>query len=313
MCVSGKIDGMKSLINTPHYQPKSALNSQADNAESSTDIDTLMQVINQQDRVIEKKSTVIAEQKKRIAILEEYLRLERARLYGRSTEKTSAQGEIFNEAELADCDDEQAEPDTPAKPRVRTGRKPLSPSLPRDQVRINLTEEEKEGAIDTFYTKVREELHIIPAKVCVQEILQEKAVFLEPVEGQQAKRVIKAAELPRHPIPKSAVTTSMLAYIIVAKYCDALPLYRLEKILTRYGGSITRTTMANWLIRLSLQLQGLINLMHDHQRKGHIINADETRIQVLKEPSKSINPDSPLYKKHVGHPGRPARTTGRSV
>lgn len=298
---------MKPLIDTPPHQQNSVLNSQADNADSSADIDTLIQVINQQGSVIEKKSIVIAEQQKRIAILEEYLRLERARLYGRSTEKTSAQGEIFNEAELADCDDdEHVEPDTPAKPRVRTGRKPLSPSLPRDQVRINLTEEEKEGAIDTFYTKVREELHIIPAKVCVQEILQEKAVFLEQIDGQQAKRVIKAAELPKHPIPKSAVTTSMLAYIIVAKYCDALPLYRLEKILTRYGGSITRTTMANWLIRLSLQLQALINLMHDHQRNGHIINADETRVQVLKEPSKSINSDKYMWVTLGGPPGQPA-------
>ena len=29
-----------------------------------------------------------------------------------------------------------------------------------------------------------------------------------------------------------------------------LPLYRLEKILKRYGGQITRTTLANWIIRL---------------------------------------------------------------
>ena len=58
----------------------------------------------------------------------------------------------------------------------------------------------------------------------VMEILQEKAIYLEGDEDQQEKRVIKAAELPKHPIPKSADTTGMLAYIIVAKYCDALPL-----------------------------------------------------------------------------------------
>ena len=108
--------------------------------------------------------------------------------------------------------------------------------------------------------------------------MQEKAVFIVK-DGQggesQEKRVIKAAELPKHPIPKSAVTVSMLAWIIVAKYCDALPLYRQEKILARYGGSITRTTMANWMIRLSLQLQPLINLMADHQQTGHIMNADD--------------------------------------
>ncbi|WP_422450288.1 MULTISPECIES: IS66 family transposase [unclassified Endozoicomonas] len=46
----------------------------------------------------------------------------------------------------------------------------------------------------------------------------------------------------------------MLAYIIVARFCDALHLYRQEKILACYGGSVTRTTMANWLMRLSRQL-----------------------------------------------------------
>ncbi len=45
----------------------------------------------------------------------------------------------------------------------------------------------------------------------------------------------------------------------------ALPLYRLEKILKRYGGNITRTTMANWIIRLDDVFKPLINLMREHQ------------------------------------------------
>ncbi len=262
-----------------------------------------------------KKSFVIEEQKKRIAILEEYLRLERARLYGRSSEKFSGQGEIFNEAELTDCavdPDEDAQEETeesPKPPKKRKGRQPLSPSLPRVQERIELTEEEKQGAIETFFTKVREELDIIPARVQVKEIMQEKAVFIvKDEQGGESheKRVIKAAELPKHPIPKSAVTVNMLAWIIGAKYCDALPLYRQEKILARYGGSITRTTMANWMIRLSLQLQPLINLMEDHQRTGHIMNADETRVQVLKELSKSLHSDKYMWVTRGGPPGQPA-------
>ncbi len=280
-------------------------------------IDSLLQVINAQesvihekdsvihekDSVIDKKSVVIAEQKERIGILEEYLRLERARLYGRSTEKSN-QGEMFNEADLAECDDEQPEPETKKNNKTNKGRKPLSKTIPRHQVHIDLSDDEKEGAINTFYTKVKEELDIIPAKVRVLEYLQQKAVFIEQDEHQQDKRAIKAAKLPKHPIPKSAVSVRMLAYIIVAKYCDALPLYRQEKILARYGGSITRTTMANWLIRLSLQLQPLINLMMDHQREGTVINADETTVQVLKETEKSINSDKYMWVTLGGPPGQ---------
>ena len=300
---------MKSLTDATSLQADIAPASPVEAVGCPADVDALTRVITQQEEVIEKKSTVIAEQQKRIALLEEYLRLERARLYGRSSEKSSAQGDIFNEAELAGCgeSEEETASSEPGKKRPKSrGRKPLSPALPRYQEHVELSAEEKEGAIDTFFTKVREELDIIPAKVRVKEILQEKAVFLEKNETAESQRVIKAAELPRHPIPKSAVTTDMLAYLIVAKYCDALPLYRLETILSRYGGSVTRTTMANWLIRLSLQLQGLINLMYDHQRSGLVINADETRVQVLKERSKSINSDKYMWVTLGGPPGQTA-------
>ena len=169
---------MKLLTSTPLLPAITSPESPAQAAGQPADIDTLVKVINQQEDVIEKKSTVIAEQQKRIALLEEYLRLERARLYGRSSEKNTAQGEIFNEAEQADDTDEEPAAAEPKK-RSKSGRKPLSPSLPRIQERVELSEEEKDGAIDTFFTKVREELDIIPAQVRVKEILQEKAVFLE--------------------------------------------------------------------------------------------------------------------------------------
>ncbi|WP_448217150.1 IS66 family transposase [Endozoicomonas sp. 2B-B] len=82
-----------------------------------------------------------------------------------------------------------------------------------------------------YFVKVREELDIVPAKVQVKEILQEKAVFPQIDDHGQTKQVIKAAKLPKHPLPKSSLSISTLAWIIVSKYCDALPLYRQENIL----------------------------------------------------------------------------------
>lgn len=263
------------------------------------------QFIHQQADIIDKKSGIIADQKTRIDVLEQYLRLERARLYGRSSEKNPGQGEIFNEAELLGCpsddDDTQVEAEqNPSRPKKKAGRKGLSKSLPRHQVHINLTDEEKAGAIDTFYTLVKEELDIEPAKARVVEYLQEKAVFIE-----QGKRRIKAAELPRHPLGKSIASVSLLAFIIVAKYCDGLPLYRLEKILKRYGGEITRTSMANWVIRLSLQLQPLINLMREHQLGYDYLQGDETRIKVLKEADRSAKSDKWMWVSRGGPPDSP--------
>lgn len=256
--------------------------------------------------IINQKSVIIAEQKKRIAILEEYLRLERRKLYGSSSEKNPAQDQLFDEAGLAACEGEQVDEIhgnlvEVKKKKGNGGRKPLSKSIPREQVRLDLSDEEKSGAIDTFYTKVKEELDITPAKVRVVEYLQEKAVFIK-----DDKRTLKKAPLPKHPIPRSIASISLLAYIIAAKYCDGLPLYRIEKILNRYGGSITRTTMANWMIRLSLQLQPLINLMREHQLAWDYIQADETRIQVLKEPGRSALSDKYMWVTLGGPPEQPA-------
>lgn len=240
-------------------------------------------------KLIEQKSHVIDEQKRRIAQLEEYLRLEKSRHYGPSSEKHPGQGELFNEAEQIADEAEMPSAEKPAK-KSKAGRKGLSDKLPREQVYLKLTEEEKDGAINTFYSKIKEELDIVPAKVRVLEYMQEKAVF-----EQDGKQTIKAAAQPAHPLGKSIASVSLLAYIIVAKYCDALPLYRLEKILARYGGSITRTSMANWIIRLSDTFMPLINLMKEHQLGSDYLQADETRIQVLKEPGRVATSDKWMW------------------
>ena len=172
--------------------------------------------------------------------------------------------------------------------------------MPRPQVHLNLDDADKEGAIDTFYTLVIEDLDIQPAVARVVEYLQEKAVFCN-----EGKHSIKVAELPRHPLGKSIASNNLLAFVIVSKYCDGLPLYRLEKILKRYGGEITRTSMANWVIRLSLQFQVLINLMREQQLAYDYLQGDETRIQVLKEPGRSAKSDKWMWVSRGGPPDKP--------
>lgn len=70
----------------------------------------------------------------------------------------------------------------------------------------------------------------------------------------------------------------------MAKYQDALPLYRQEKILQRIGVDIPRATLANWMTRLGALIQPLINLIQDKLLAYDILGMDETLLQVLKEP-----------------------------
>jgi len=271
---------------------------------------TAQEIILEQRDIIEKKSFVIAQHEARIRLLEEFLRLEKRKHFGSSSEKYPGQGEFFNEAELAGCGiaqedieagaEEDAELTDDAKPKKKPGRKGFSDLLPREQVFIDLPDEDKAGAINTFYSKVKEELDIVPAKVRILEYMQEKAVFVE--DGQ---RKIITAKLPKHPIGKVMASIGLLAYLIIAKYMDGLPLYRLEGILKRYGGDVTRTSMASWIIALAEQCQPLIHVMREHQQSGFLIQMDETRIKVLKEPGYVATGNKYMWVTLGGPPSEP--------
>jgi len=288
--------------------------------DSTTLLSEKEQAIETLTRVVESKSEVISAQKKRIDILEEALRLSKTKRFAPSSEQ-SQQTSLFDEAETeADPQDDQTEEleleqddnleaatdesseDKQPETKRKSGRKPFSDKLPREQIYIHLTDEEKQGSIDTFFTKVKEELDIIPAKVRVLEYMQEKAVFIESVAGEN-KRKIKSALMPRHPVSRAMGSVSLMCFVLVAKYADGLPLYRQEGILSRYGGDISRATLANWVIALAKQLQPLINLMREHQHKGSVIMADETRVQVLKEPDKPVTSDKFMWVTLGGPPG----------
>lgn len=260
-------------------------------------------LLERKDDALDKQSAEIINQQAWIKVLEERLRLKDQRLFGASSEKNLSQEDwIADEAEvLADGEpdtddgevaaDEDTEKDPEKKPRKPRARSGFSPDLPRTQRYICLSDEEREGAVDTFFVKVKEELDIIPAQVQVIEIMQEKAVYLD----DDGERCLKSAERPAHPIGKSIASINLLAWVVIAKYADAMPLYRLEKILARYGGQITRTTLANWIIRLSVTLQPLLDRLDKQLMLADYLQIDETRLQVLKEPGMSPTGDKWIW------------------
>jgi len=265
-------------------------------------------LLEKKDEVLDQQSTEIKNKQALIDVLEEKLRLMNQRRFGASSEKNLSQEDwLADEAEqLADgepdADDGEiaAEQDADKKPRKPNKRKGFSPTLPRIQKYLYLNDEQRDGAIDTFFVKVKEELDIVPAHVQVIEIMQEKAVYLD----EDGERAIKSAERPAHPIGKSVASINLLAWCVIAKYADGMPLYRLEKILARYGGDITRTTLANWIIRLSVTLQPLLERLETQQMLADYIQGDETRLQVLKEPGMAPTGDKRIWVMRGGPPGR---------
>lgn len=86
-------------------------------------------------------------------------------------------------------------------------------------------------------------------------------------------------------IPGGYASASLVSHIMYEKYADALPLYRQEKGFELLGVSISRTTMANWIITCAQNyLKPVYDYFHRELLKRHFLMADETPIQVLKEP-----------------------------
>ena len=84
---------------------------------------------------------------------------------------------------------------------------------------------------------------------------------------------------PRNLLRGSLVSPSLAAAIINGKYVNAVTLYRLEKEFERYGLSITRQNMANWMIRLGEEYLGVLyDYLHKLLYDYHVIQADETPV-----------------------------------
>lgn len=262
---------------------------------------------------LKQRDNDIKQQKNYIALLEELLKLSKIQKFTASSEKSVHQIHLFDEAELESQIDDLRDqlPDTleqeqlalhPASEKRNTRKRGFSDKLIRQRIELLLSEEQKVGADKVFFSKVKEELQYIPAQLKVLEYWQEKAVFSQP-DGQEQ---IIAATRAAHPLGKCIATTSLLSYIITSKYADGLPLHRLEQMIKRLGHDLSRTNMANWVIRLDEVFRPLIHLMREVQNSSDYLQADETRIQVLKEDGKTAQSDKWMWVTRGGPPQRPS-------
>ena len=73
----------------------------------------------------------------------------------------------------------------------------------------------------------------------------------------------------------------LLAHVLVAKYCDHLPLYRQSGIYAREGVDLERSTLADWVGHCSALLRPLVERLRQHVLTGEKLHADDTPVPVL--------------------------------
>jgi transposase len=89
------------------------------------------------------------------------------------------------------------------------------------------------------------------------------------------------APVPPHVIDKGIPTAALLAWVLVAKYSDHLPLYRLERIFARAGLAIPRSTLGAWVGVCGVRLQPLVDALRGEMLQQCVLHADETPVQML--------------------------------
>lgn len=106
--------------------------------------------------------------------------------------------------------------------------------------------------------------------------------------SKSGERKFLKGETPSYLLRGSLVSPSLEAAIINGKYVNALPLRRIEKDFSMNGIDLSEQDMAYWTIKCSDRyLQRLYDYLHKLLIPHHILQADETTVEVSKDGRKA--------------------------
>ncbi len=209
--------------------------------------------------------------------------------YGVRNEALSAeQRDLFQETFVSDVAAAEAqlaelaaltapEAQAPRAPRARAGRQPLPEHLPRIEHRHE-PESCTCGQCGQILVKigedVSEQLDVEPARFFVHR-------HIRPQYACRGCETVSAAPIPPAIIDGGLAATGLYAWVIIGKYLDHLPLYRLEQIAARDQVMLSRSTLAQWVGRIGVTLQPLADRLAGLLRQRAILHADETPVAQL--------------------------------
>jgi transposase len=146
---------------------------------------------------------------------------------------------------------------------------------------------------------VTETIEIVPdgvkaAPELFEKISEERTFEVDIIPPQLVKRVIirpkyrhklnralppVIAAAAARPVAGGYASAGLLAWIALSKYVDHLPLYRLEKMSQRWGATLSRQTMADWIAITAEWLEPIYKTMLKRLLAGSYLQADETPVR----------------------------------
>jgi transposase len=238
------------------------------------------------ERILEATAADYERLKEEHAELAETLALLRRYVFGPRRERRvddPDQGHLFDLPEFVP----EPEPTTPtddvAPPRSRPARSPRCTRfdhLPHIRIEHDLTEEEKTcpccgGPKQRIGEDESRELEYIPAR------LEVKVHVLPKYACPKCRDGVASPPVPPKPTPGGIAGPGLVAFVVVSKFADHLPLYRLEDILTRHGVYLSRSTLCDWVRAAAAVLEPLAELQKALVLQSPVIWTDDTPVTVL--------------------------------
>jgi transposase len=198
-------------------------------------------------------------------------------------EAASAGAASADDEESGDEEDDSPAPKQRAKGTRRTPGKIDTTGLPRERVVHDLPEEQRIDPVSgkplvCVGQRVTEELDYQRGRVRVIERVQ--IVYDLPAdEAEHREGAPKMAPLPPKPFENCIATALLLAWILVQKYCNHLPLYRQQRIFERDGMRLSRKTQCDWALASAELLAPIVDWLMRKIRAGPVLQIDDTPLK----------------------------------
>ena len=261
------------------------------------------------------KSEGYAELNQKLEWLMEQLRLVKKKTYGSSSEHTREElmdqlSFVFNEAEAWQAAEEKARETTTVAEHTRKRRSSRVEEVLPEDVPVEVVEHyPDEGAqvcpecgsrMSMIGKEVRRSLVMIPAQVKIREDVYYAYSCQRCKKESTETPVVKAKKVPAV-IPGSYASPEAIAHIMVQKFVMGSPLYRQEQEWNRAGVKLSRQTMSNWILRAAEDwLRPVYDQLHRELVEREVLHADETTMQVLREPGRSAQSKSYIWLYRTG-------------
>lgn len=201
----------------------------------------------------------------------------------------TAEGDSSPECDSEEGDDEDGEQDEKPPPKreeekgTRRGRRIDTTGLERRKQVHELPEAERVCPVTKLTlvpvdVKVTEELDYERARLVVIE--HHQIIYgLSPEDARERQADQITAPAPRPPVLNCLASATLLAWLLVQKYANHLPLYRQTNIFGREGLRLPRQTLCDWVLRAAEALEPIVEHMLAEVRAGPVLQIDDTPVR----------------------------------